>query len=96
MCWKGGGGVDGAADVAGQAGGPLRPISRAEGCERTDRLICAADRLIHARGGAAGRRRQTALLMPLGQWAAFCCLFVWWVFVFVYLAASGTWDQVQT
>ena len=49
-----------------------------------------------ARGGAAGRRRQTALLMPLGQWAAFCCLFVWWVFVFVYLAASGTWDQVQT
>ena len=34
-----------------------------------------------------------ALLFPAFQWVALCVLFVWWVFVFVYLTASGTWDQ---
>ena len=34
-----------------------------------------------------------ALVFPVFQWIALCALFVWWVFVFVYLSASGSWDQ---
>jgi hypothetical protein len=33
-----------------------------------------------------------ALVFPVLQWVALCGLFVWWVFVFVYLASSGSWD----
>mmetsp|Transcript_33039 Transcript_33039/g.69073 ORF Transcript_33039/g.69073 Transcript_33039/m.69073 type:complete len:725 (-) Transcript_33039:448-2622(-) len=35
-----------------------------------------------------------ALVFPVLQWVALCGLFVWWVFVFVYLASSGSWDPV--
>ena len=35
------------------------------------------------------------LLLPVFQWAATVVLFVWWIFVFLYLASSGTWEASQ-
>eukprot|EP00960_Hanusia_phi_P061917 764981-Hanusia_phi.AAC.1 len=35
----------------------------------------------------------TMLLLPVFQWMATVVLFVWWIFVFLYLASSGSWDE---